>query len=68
MSISPPPEIRSLKQSSQLKRLENARTCYDHLAGRVSVQLTKIMEDAGYIERSDKQFIVTAKENPFFKN
>ncbi|MFP7471215.1 metalloregulator ArsR/SmtB family transcription factor [Niallia taxi] len=67
MSISPPPEIRSLKQSSQLKRLENARTCYDHLAGRVSVQLTKIMEDAGYIERSDKQFIVTAKGESFFQ-
>lgn len=68
MSISPPPEVRSLKQSSQLKRLENARTCYDHLAGRISVKLTYTMQEAGYIERSNKKFIVTAKGEHFFRD
>lgn len=68
MSISSPPEIRSLKQSSQLKRLENARTCYDHLAGRISVKLTTIMLDNGYIEKSNKQFIVTVKGEGFFNS
>ncbi|TRZ40112.1 ArsR family transcriptional regulator [Niallia circulans] len=66
MSISPPPEVRSLKQSSQLKRLENARTCYDHLAGKISVQLTNIMEESGYLEKSDKQFNITEKGEQFF--
>ncbi|MDQ0185853.1 helix-turn-helix domain-containing protein [Cytobacillus sp. FSL R5-0569] len=68
MSISSPPEVRSLKQSSQLKRLENARTCYDHLAGRLSVKLTNIMQEEGYIERSNKKFIVTTKGELFFKD
>ncbi|MEK4201675.1 ArsR/SmtB family transcription factor [Cytobacillus sp. FSL K6-0265] len=67
MSISPPPEVRSLKQSSQLKRLENARTCYDHLAGRLSVKLTNIMEEEGYIEKANKRFIITTKGEHFFK-
>lgn len=68
MSISPPPEVRSLTQSSQLKRLKNARTCYDHLAGGVSVNLTNIMQEAGYIEINNKTFIVTAKGELFFKD
>lgn len=68
MSISPPPEVRSLTQSSQLKRLQNARTCYDHLAGRVSVNLTNTMQEAGYIERNNKKFIVTAKGELFFRD
>ncbi|MBY0121619.1 helix-turn-helix transcriptional regulator [Bacillus sp. S/N-304-OC-R1] len=68
MSISPPPEVRSLKQSSQLKRLENARTCYDHLAGRVSVNLTNIMQEEGYLERCNKKFIVSAKGELFFRD
>lgn len=68
MSISPPPEVRSLTQSSQLKRLENARTCYDHLAGRVGVKITNLMQEAGYIERNNKKFIVTAKGEFFFRD
>ncbi|WP_313893951.1 metalloregulator ArsR/SmtB family transcription factor [Psychrobacillus sp.] len=68
MSISPPPEVRSLTQSSQLKRLENARTCYDHLAGRVGVNITNLMQEAGYIERNNNKFIVTAKGELFFRD
>lgn len=68
MSISPPPEVRSLNQSSQLKRLEKVRTCYDHLAGRVSVNLTNKMQEAEYIERTNKNFIVTTKGELFFRD
>lgn len=68
MSISPPPEVRSLTQSSQLKRLKNARTCYDHLAGLVSINLTNIMIETGYLELINKKFIVTAKGELFFKD
>ena len=39
LAISPPPEVRSLKQSSQMKLLQDARTCYDHLAGEVAVKI-----------------------------
>ena len=59
LAISPPPEVRSLKQSSQIKLLQDARTCYDHLAGKLGVQLTESMMNAGYIKLDDKQFILT---------
>src|ERR1700678_161048 len=35
--IGPPARVRSLKQSRQAVALAEARTCYDHLAGRAGV-------------------------------
>ncbi|WP_338651365.1 winged helix-turn-helix domain-containing protein [Lysinibacillus sp. Y5S-8] len=64
--ISPPPEVRSLKQSSQMKLLQDARTCYDHLAGKLGVQLTESMVYAGYLKLEDKQFILTDEGTLFF--
>jgi DNA-binding transcriptional ArsR family regulator len=66
LAISPPPEVRSLKQSSQIKLLQDARTCYDHLAGKLGVQLTESMMNAGYIKLDDKQFILTDEGTLFF--
>ena len=37
--ISPRPAVRSLRQSRQAAALAEARTCYDHLAGRAGVEL-----------------------------
>jgi DNA-binding transcriptional ArsR family regulator len=37
--IGPPVRVRSLRQSRQAAALAEARTCYDHLAGRVGVEL-----------------------------
>jgi DNA-binding transcriptional ArsR family regulator len=37
--ISPSVEARSLRQSREAEALAEARTCYDHLAGRVGVEL-----------------------------
>ncbi len=37
--IGPPTEVRSLRQSRQAAALADARTCYDHLAGRAGVEL-----------------------------
>jgi DNA-binding transcriptional ArsR family regulator len=37
--ISPRPAVRSLRQSRQAAALQDARTCYDHLAGRAGVEL-----------------------------
>ncbi|MGM9988047.1 MAG: ArsR/SmtB family transcription factor [Bacillaceae bacterium] len=68
LSISPPPEVRSLKQSSQLKLLREARTCYDHLAGKLGVDLTESMLDAGYLEKEEKEFILTPIGEQFFSD
>jgi len=66
LAISPPPEVRSLKQSSQMKLLQGARTCYDHLAGKLGVQLTESLVNAGYLQLEEKEFLLTAKGTQFF--
>ncbi|MFJ6209436.1 ArsR/SmtB family transcription factor [Lysinibacillus sp. NPDC092081] len=66
LAISPPPEVRSLKQSSQMKLLQGARTCYDHLAGKLGVRLTESLVNAGYLKLEEKQFLITSKGAQFF--
>lgn len=66
LAISPPPEVRSLKQSSQVKLLREARTCYDHLAGKLGVDLTESMLNAGYLDKEEREFVVTPKGEQFF--
>ncbi|KOP78521.1 ArsR family transcriptional regulator [Lysinibacillus sp. FJAT-14745] len=66
LAISPPPEVRSLKQSSQMKLLQDARTCYDHLAGKLGVQLTESLLNAGFLTLEEKQFLITAEGAQFF--
>ncbi|MBS4172339.1 helix-turn-helix transcriptional regulator [Bacillus sp. FJAT-49736] len=68
LALSPPVEIKSLKQSTEMKALKYARTCYDHLAGKLGVELTKGLIDIGYIEAWDKEFAVTVKGEQFFSD
>jgi DNA-binding transcriptional ArsR family regulator len=65
LAISPPPEVRSLKQSSQVKLLQEARTCYDHLAGKLGVGITESMLSAGYLQKEEKEFEITQKGKQF---
>ncbi|QYC43152.1 putative HTH-type transcriptional regulator YgaV [Nonomuraea coxensis DSM 45129] len=46
--ISARPPVRSLRQSRQARLLEEARTCYDHLAGRAGVGLLDGLRAGGY--------------------
>lgn len=48
--ISPRVQVRSLRQSRQAAALGEARTCYDHLAGRVGVALFDAMISRGLLE------------------
>ncbi|NKZ07226.1 helix-turn-helix domain-containing protein [Actinomadura latina] len=48
--IGPPVEIRSLRQSRDARRLHEARTCYDHLAGAAGVALFAALLDGGLLE------------------
>ena len=48
--ISPLVQVRSLRQSRQAAALGQARTCYDHLAGRAGVALFDAMIGGGLIE------------------
>jgi DNA-binding transcriptional ArsR family regulator/predicted transcriptional regulator len=42
------------------------RTCYDHLAGKVGVQLTDSLIGQGLLERAEKEFCVTDKGERWF--
>lgn len=50
--ISPPVPVRSLRQSREAEALAEARTCYDHLAGRAGVALLEALLAGGDLERT----------------
>jgi DNA-binding transcriptional ArsR family regulator len=54
--LAPAVEVRSLRQSTRASALRTARTCYDHLAGRLGVEVMASMIDAGYLEGGDGTF------------
>ncbi|SMO57448.1 ArsR/SmtB family transcription factor [Melghirimyces algeriensis] len=66
LSIAPPVEVKSLKQASEEKAIRLARTCYDHLAGNLGVQLTDSLNKMGVIGEKKDEFIVTEKGEEFF--
>jgi DNA-binding transcriptional ArsR family regulator len=66
--ISPPIEVRSLKQSRQAAALQEARTCYDHLAGQAGTAFFAALLDGGLLEAAgaeaadgQESYEVTAK-------
>ncbi|WP_339293288.1 winged helix-turn-helix domain-containing protein [Paenibacillus sp. FSL W8-0187] len=67
LSITPSVEIRSLNQASETEAIRQARTCYDHLAGNLGIQLTNSLLSAGVISEVEDQYMVTEKGENFFK-
>lgn len=67
LSIAPPVKIRSLNQAAENEALRQARTCYDHLAGKLGIQLTNSLLSAGVISEVGDQYTVTEKGEDFFK-
>lgn len=51
--IAPQPPVRSLRESTRAAALRQARTCYDHLAGRVGVAVTAALVERGALIRTD---------------
>lgn len=45
--LAPPEPVRSLRQATRAHALRYARTCYDHLAGRLGVALTEALLQRG---------------------
>lgn len=46
--------VRSLRAGTHAERLRAARTCYDHLAGRFGVSVTRTLLDRGVLVRNDR--------------
>ncbi len=51
--LAPPQTVSSLRASSRARALREARTCYDHLAGRLGVALFGALIDRGWIAGGD---------------
>ena len=60
--IAPPASVRSLRQHSAALKLAEARTCYDHLAGRRGVELRDRLLASGAIRQiSDRDHVMTSR-------
>jgi DNA-binding transcriptional ArsR family regulator len=51
--VAPAGPVRSLRQGTQAEALRSARTCYDHLAGRLGVAVFAALIDAGHVTGGD---------------
>lgn len=61
-----PPRHRPPSREDQAIRL--ARTCYDHLAGKLGVAVTEAMLDRAWIEPAGRDYRVTAAGDAFLRN
>ncbi|MGI8623214.1 MAG: transcriptional regulator, partial [Solirubrobacteraceae bacterium] len=52
--------VRSLRQGTRAEALRRARTCYDHLAGRLGVALLRSLLDRGAVVGGDGRHRVDA--------
>lgn len=51
--LAPMRPVRSLRDSTRAAALRSARTCYDHLAGRLGVRITQALVDHGALVPAD---------------
>jgi DNA-binding transcriptional ArsR family regulator len=51
--LAPASPVRSLRQDTRARALREARTCYDHIAGRLGVRLMATMLERGYLTGGD---------------
>src|SRR4051812_17871883 len=51
--VAPPAPVRSLREGTRAHALRAARSCYDHLAGRLGVAVMRALIDDGAIAGGD---------------
>ena len=57
--LATPTSVSSLRQAASARQLRDARTCYDHLAGRLGVAVTEALVSQRALRRTDGGFEVT---------
>jgi DNA-binding transcriptional ArsR family regulator len=58
-TVSPPRPVRSLRQSNTDAAMVFARTCYDHLAGRIGVSVHDALVSAGHLVAGGDGYVLT---------
>jgi len=54
--LAPPLPVTSLREGTRAARLRTARTCYDHLAGRLGVAIMGSLLDRGVLDGGDGRY------------
>ncbi|MEH7334318.1 winged helix-turn-helix domain-containing protein [Neobacillus drentensis] len=67
LNISPSASVNSFKEAREKSAIHFARTCYDHLAGYVGVQITNSFVQQGILLKKEMNFEVTTKGACFLK-
>lgn len=65
-SIAPVTPVTSLNQHTAMQRLRRARSCYDHLAGRLGVAVTDALTERRLLAAGDDVFAITRNGESFF--
>jgi DNA-binding transcriptional ArsR family regulator len=55
-TIAPPRPVRTLREASVSEAIRAARTCYDHLAGRLGVELSAALERGSVVVLDDDRY------------
>lgn len=66
-AIARPARIVALNQNIALHRLRAARSCYDHLAGRLGVAVTDALLSQGALHRAGASYEVTQRGQRLFR-
>jgi len=67
-TIATPPRVVSVNDlDEESKAIRYARTCYDHLAGKVAVQITDSLEKQNLLTRSGNNYEATPEGEKWFK-
>jgi DNA-binding transcriptional ArsR family regulator len=68
LAIAPSKSVRSLRESYELKTLRHARTCYDHLSGKIGVALTDRLLDMKFLEVTGNDFVLSVEGKESLRN
>jgi hypothetical protein len=60
--------VRSLRESDELKTLRHARTCYDHLAGKIGVALTDRLLHMKFLEETGSDYVLSIAGKDMLQN
>lgn len=66
LSIAPPVPIKSFKQASENEAIRLARTCYDHVAGHLGVQIMDFFMQKGILSEDQDGLHITQQGVIFF--
>jgi DNA-binding transcriptional ArsR family regulator len=65
-AIAAPARVRALGQATAMQRLREARSCYDHLAGRIGVAVADHLIGGKLLDVTSAEFVVTRRGKTFF--